>query len=118
MIRRTNLQRLAAARSWGPSELSSHIGGRYSYWSDMLRDGSHKSFGERAARNIEERLDLPRGWLDQEGAGLTLAEPGARYTVPRWLFSADLYAALATAPAETLRQCEAVLRALLRMPAV
>lgn len=58
-IRRENLNRLKI----GAKELSEKVGGRYTYWRDLLTD-SKKSFGEKAARKIEEKLGLPRGSLD------------------------------------------------------
>lgn len=59
-IRRENLNRLKL----GPGELSERVGGRYTYWRDLLTD-PNKSFGEKAARKIEDKLGLPRGSLDQ-----------------------------------------------------
>lgn len=38
--------------------------GRYTYCRDLLEDSS-KSFGEKAARKIEDLLHLPSGYLDQ-----------------------------------------------------
>src|SRR5437868_3769443 len=35
-----------------------------SYFSALLSD-KKKSFGEKIARNIETKLQLPRGWFDQ-----------------------------------------------------
>jgi hypothetical protein len=58
----TRLQNLRALRKQ-PNELSKAIGGRESYWSDMLN--GRKSFGEKIARKIEEGLGLPSGALDQ-----------------------------------------------------
>jgi hypothetical protein len=48
----------------GATELSDRVGGRYTYWRDLLL--GQKSFGEKIARKIEEKLSLPRGWLDGE----------------------------------------------------
>lgn len=58
-IRRENLRGLKKT----PAELRAIGGGAYSYWRDLLQD-PNKSFGEKAARNIETKLNLPRGWLD------------------------------------------------------
>lgn len=58
LIRRTNLKSLGL----GPKDLQEKIGKSYQYWRDLME--TEKSFGERAARNIEEKLDIPRGWLD------------------------------------------------------
>lgn len=60
--RLNNLRRLVAERGLTPQSLSDRLGSRYSYWRDML--AGEKSFGEKAARRIEEGLNLPRGWLD------------------------------------------------------
>lgn len=114
-IRRDNLKRLCASRHWGAKELSATAGGRYTYWADMLR--GIKGFGERAARNLEEKADLPRGWLDMENAPLHAArEPTAAYVVTRWPFSPDLYRAVQACDTDALKRCENVLRALLGLP--
>lgn len=79
MIRRTNLQALNKT----PAQLSERVGGRYTYWRDMLK--GDKSFGEKIARKIEEAYGLPRGYLDaphQPGEVLSAAEPAARYGAP------------------------------------
>jgi len=68
-IRRENLKRLKL----GPQELSDRIGGRYSYWRDMLYN-EKKPFGEKAARKIEERLALPRGCLDEANNAVAPSE--------------------------------------------
>jgi hypothetical protein len=59
-IRRTNLRSL----KHDPKALMARAGKSYSYWRDLLGD-SNKSFGEKAARALEQALDLPRGWLDE-----------------------------------------------------
>jgi len=66
--RRTNLRRLidrdflgnlsAIARAYNPENP------KPSYFSDLLREGSGKSFGEKAARGIETIVGLIRGQLD------------------------------------------------------
>lgn len=61
LIRLRNLKSLKLSAR----ELSERIGGRYTYWRDLLE--GDKSFGEKAARKIEAALDLPRGWLDGDG---------------------------------------------------
>jgi hypothetical protein len=66
LIRLQNLKGLCAQRGWGPSDLAREVGNVYSYWHDVLADGSEKSFGEKAARKTEEALGLtPRGVLDK-----------------------------------------------------
>lgn len=64
------LIRLANLKALGLSAgvLSSNVGSSYQYWRDLL--AGQKSFGEKAARNIEEKLGLPRGCLDRsDGCG-------------------------------------------------
>jgi hypothetical protein len=115
-IRRENLRRLCAARAWGPRDLEQRTDARYTYWRDLLKNPA-KSFGEKAARHIEEQLELPRGWLDQAGAPvMAAAEPPRNYIATRWLFSTALFAALEDASTDTLRRCENVLRAMLDIP--
>ena len=58
LIRLTNLKALGH----GPKELVQLVGNTYPYWRDLL--AGDKSFGEKAARNIETKLGLPRGTLD------------------------------------------------------
>lgn len=58
LIRLQNLRQLGLTAT----ELSERMGTRYTYWRDML--AGQKSFGEKAARNLEERLGLMRGCLD------------------------------------------------------
>jgi hypothetical protein len=60
LIRRANLKRLKRT----PTELSRALGKTPAYYSDLLNKPG-KSFGEKAARAIEEGLGLPRGCLDQ-----------------------------------------------------
>ena len=59
LIRRTNLKRLKKT----PTELSRALGKSPAYYSDLM-NRPDKSFGEKAARAIEDGLDLARGWLD------------------------------------------------------
>lgn len=58
LIRLQNLRALGLS----PTELSKDVGSSYQYWRDLL--AGKKSFGEKAARNIEEKLQLSRGHLD------------------------------------------------------
>lgn len=61
LIRLENLRELGL----GPAELKRAVGSSYQYWNDLL-DGK-KSFGEKAARKIEEALGMVRGALDIPG---------------------------------------------------
>jgi len=71
LIRRTNLKRLKKT----PTELSRALGKSPAYYSDLM-NRPDKSFGEKAARAIEDGLDLARGWLDLPD-GETPAAPSA-----------------------------------------
>jgi len=67
MIRRANLIALKLT----PKDLARRAGyGRYTYWRDLM-ENDKKSFGEKAARRLEEALELsPRGCLDDpDGCG-------------------------------------------------
>lgn len=70
-IRRTNLNALCVRRGWvsrknpdqgSPSDLMTRLGRTSSYWSDRLR--GLKAIGPDTAREIEEKLDLPKYSLD------------------------------------------------------
>ena len=61
LIRLENLRELGL----GPSDLVKSVGSSYQYWRDLLN--GNKSFGEKAARNIEEKLGMVRGALDIPG---------------------------------------------------
>ena len=58
LIRLANLKALGLTATL----LSEKVGGRYTYWRDLL--AGEKSFGEKAARKIEEAMGYPRGFLD------------------------------------------------------
>lgn len=60
LIRFENLRALRKK----PGELAAATGLSKQYWSNMLR--GKKSFGETAARNLEEKLELPRLFLDED----------------------------------------------------
>jgi len=84
LIRLTNLRALGHA----PADLVRLIGNSYPYWRDLL--AGEKSFGEKAARNIEAKLGLQRGCLDTaEGCGtrtphkLGVAVP-TDHTIPQY----------------------------------
>lgn len=57
-IRRRNLKLLGM----GPAELARRIENGKGYVSELL--SGKKSFGEKKAREIEEKMGWPRGWLD------------------------------------------------------
>jgi hypothetical protein len=58
LIRRANLKALG----YTPTDLVARIGKSYQYWRDLMN--TEKSFGEKTARNIEDKLGLQRGQLD------------------------------------------------------
>jgi hypothetical protein len=58
LVRLENLRRMKHDATY----LSEKVGGRYTYWRDLLL--GNKSFGEKAARKIEAALGLVRGQLD------------------------------------------------------
>jgi hypothetical protein len=75
-IRRENLRRFVATRLDGNnSELSRRLGNESTaYVNDLLRDGSTKSFGEKAAASIEDKLGLLSGQLDIKDSPLLMDE--------------------------------------------
>lgn len=76
LIRRENLKALGKSAT----ELAALMGKTPQYWRDLMQ--TEKSFGEKAARGIEEKLGLARGQLDQAGAVFRVKEPGAKYNEP------------------------------------
>lgn len=65
LVRLAALRQICASHSWTPADLHREIGtGTSSYWSELLR--GKKSFGEKAARRIEQALNLPAGCLDED----------------------------------------------------
>lgn len=73
---------LVAECGGNKSELARRAGKKQSYISDLL--AGRKSFGEKAARDLEAKLKKPPGWLD--GKASTVQEPALPYndrpTVP------------------------------------
>jgi hypothetical protein len=87
-IRTENLRALWDARGFTVTSAPKVLGRSASFWSD-LRKGN-KSFGEKLARDIEERLQLPRGWLDQahdtnNGLSTSPAPPPRDFADPRFV---------------------------------
>lgn len=58
LIRLENLRALNISAT----DLVKSVGSSYQYWRDLM--AGNKSFGEKAARRIEEGVGLPRGSLD------------------------------------------------------
>lgn len=76
LIRRANLKALGLS----PRELANRVGNSYQYWRDLME--TDKSFGEKTARNIEEKLGLERGRLDlvvESGKWTQIHEPRPGY---------------------------------------
>lgn len=65
-IRRTNLRNLIS--EWGgPTSLAAKLGySNGSYLAQLAGPHPSREVSERVARAIEQRLDLPVNWLDQE----------------------------------------------------
>jgi transcriptional regulator with XRE-family HTH domain len=88
--RRLRLQQVIESRFGGSqAEFSKEASVSPAYLSRILNPESaqHKRIGENLARNVEARLRLPSGWLDDEGAskarepttlyGITISREGA-----------------------------------------
>lgn len=67
-VRRENLRRWMAARDMTGSQLAEKIGSGRAYASLLFNPNRY--FGEKAARNIEEKLRMPRGYLDGIAKGV------------------------------------------------
>ena len=65
-IRIQRLREHMQSRGLSVADLVAKTGKRQSYWSELL--GGTKSFGEKAARSIEEALALSVGYLDADDA--------------------------------------------------
>lgn len=65
-IRLQRLRDYMQSRNLTVNDLISKTGKRQSYWSGLL--GGQKSFGEKAARALEDDLGLPSGYLDADNA--------------------------------------------------
>ena len=106
-LKETRIKRLAQLmkdrRLSGPAELGRLIGKKTNQTSDLL--SGRASFGEKVARDIEEKAGLPYGTLD--------APPRDTYW---WPFSEELHTEVyALEPDEQLR-LENVMRAHLGLP--
>lgn len=75
-IRRENLRRFVATRlDNNQSRLSRLLGNESNaYVNDLLREGSTKSFGEKAAASIEDKIGLQSGQLDIKDSPLLMDE--------------------------------------------
>lgn len=89
MTRVENLNQLMKQRGWNKADLGRAIGTSDTY-AGALAEGK-KSFGERSARNIEIKLGIPKGWLDQHHDGgsdthhasHSASEPDASYLLQK-----------------------------------
>ncbi|HML81067.1 MAG TPA: hypothetical protein PKE37_04775 [Thiomonas arsenitoxydans] len=63
-IANVNLKLITDLRGWGPVDCVRAMGRTPSFWSDRIT-GRH-NIGAKLARDIEERLGLPRYWLDED----------------------------------------------------
>ena len=100
-IRRENF-RAYWGDNWSPSLAVSRLWGTASQWSDLYH--GRKSFGEKLARQIEEKLGLAR---------LSLDDPSGPTAAP---LSAALLARLEAASPDERRRLENMLRAHFGMP--
>lgn len=68
--RRDNLRRLLG--EWGgPTSLAKKLGhSNGSYLAQLIGPNPSRMISEKVAREIEGKLQLPTGWLDQEQSGL------------------------------------------------
>lgn len=82
--RRRNLRSLKL----DPKTLQQRAGRTYSYWRDLL-ENEKKSFGEKAARSIEEDLGLPRGWLDRDASPDDKSAPDLSASLKHWRLQAS-----------------------------
>lgn len=85
--RRKRLRALVKDRfEESPTEFGAAIDRPQDYVSRLLSNGPHrKNLGEKLARHIEARLDLPVGWLDEisENKGFRVSEaPPPPYAKP------------------------------------
>ena len=63
LIRLERFKAECQARGWeGPTDLKARLGRTASFWSDLVH--GRKSFGEKLARDIEEKMGLSRNALD------------------------------------------------------
>ncbi len=65
-IANVNLKRYVDSKGWGLAEVVHRLGRSNSFWSDRLANREGKNIGAVLARDIEEKLDLPRYWLDED----------------------------------------------------
>ena len=99
-IRLKNFRALWASK-WSPTDAARQLGRRVSFWSDLYR--GEKSFGEKLAREIEERMGLVR---------LSLDDPEGARAMP---LSSDVMSRLEQMPPEERRKLENMLRVQLDM---
>jgi len=65
LIRAENLIAFMEAKGWGTTRLGEEVDRSPTQLGDMIATPPRKPFGEKIARHIEAKLNLPRGWLDQ-----------------------------------------------------
>jgi phage repressor protein C with HTH and peptisase S24 domain len=73
-IRIINLQNIVSDRFNSWTQLAEAIGKHQSYISELRNE--KRPFTEKIARDIEEKLDLPRGYLDKNHSDNDELEPG------------------------------------------
>ena len=96
--RRVNLR--ALAQQWGgPTSLAKKLGhSNGSYLAQLIGPNPSRDVSEKTAREIEQRLGLPIGWLDGEHAGGTGVDDEALSDVVRAVAAALRDAGLRPSP--------------------
>jgi hypothetical protein len=94
LIRKANLKALGKSAT----ELALATGKSYQYWRDVME--TPKSFGEKSARNVEEKLGLSRGSLDTAGYYSATAPKPSMSEFSKSVFSAMQHLEHIDMPAE------------------
>jgi hypothetical protein len=109
LVRLERFKSACQSRGWsGPTELTANLGRSASFWSDLWH--GRKSFGEKLARDIEEKMGLPRNALDlvQQGHPRSFADlngfEGQLVTLFRQLDHDEQHDALRKLSEELLRR--------------
>ena len=102
-IRRAALKELIRTRYKGVARhLALDAGKPDGQINDMISNPPRKSFGEKVARQLEKRLDLPPGYFDRLGHGYDSANPPAAAEPNTTVYS--LWPAIVTQIAEIARE--------------
>jgi hypothetical protein len=80
MIRHDNLLLLLKMRGWEITDLQTAIGCSYTHAYRLVHNKT--TFGEKAARNYEEKLKLVRGWFDRVNTEGQYSQEAIRSAMP------------------------------------